>query len=130
MARSPSYETMKRWKPEFNVVAPVYRMAQENAVHQSHVCVLGQQRYNIDRLLAKGIDNNLLQKLRDRIKEKKDVFTIKRCVTLTENPPSYRAAETITFRRKYDYETLPHPPYFPDLELSDFFLFRNMKKYL
>ena len=28
------------------------------------------------------------------------------------------------------YELLPHPPYFPDLAPSDYFLFPNLKKWL
>jgi hypothetical protein len=56
-------------------------------------------------------------------KSQKKIFTID-----TDNCPIDRSQETIKTIRSMNIQIAPHPPYSPDLELSDFFLFDHLKE--
>jgi len=45
-----------------------------------------------------------------------------------DNAPAHRSVTTNEFLAKHNIPSLPHPPYFPDLALCDFFLFLQLKK--
>jgi len=47
-----------------------------------------------------------------------------------DNAPAHSCNATRTVLREFRWETLPHPPYSPDLAPSDFFLFPKLKETL
>jgi histone-lysine N-methyltransferase SETMAR len=52
----------------------------------------------------------------------------KSCVKrLHDNEPAYKSKVAIAASTDCGFEILPHPPYSPDLALSDFYLFPTLK---
>jgi histone-lysine N-methyltransferase SETMAR len=49
---------------------------------------------------------------------------------LHDNVPVHMSAKSQAAIRQCGFQQLNHPPYSPDLALSDYFLFRVMKKFL
>jgi transposase len=49
---------------------------------------------------------------------------------LHNNAQPHSAAATVNLMNYWNWKILPHPPYSPDLALSDFHLFPKMKKHL
>jgi [histone H3]-lysine36 N-dimethyltransferase SETMAR len=47
-----------------------------------------------------------------------------------ENTLCHISIKTTVILHELGYELLPHPPYFPDLASSDFFLFADLKRML
>ena len=47
-----------------------------------------------------------------------------------DNAPAHTSAIATAKLVDLRYEILPHPPYFPDLAPSDYFLFSNLKTWL
>ena len=46
------------------------------------------------------------------------------------NAPCYKSMETMVKLNELSFELLPHPPYSPDLAISDYWLFAELKKML
>lgn len=72
----------------------------------------------------------LLKKLRSAIKEKRRGKLSKGIFLLHDNAPVHKARVAQAALKDCGFEQLNHPPYSPDLAPSDFYLFRNLKKYL
>ena len=49
---------------------------------------------------------------------------------LHDNPPAHKSRTSRAAIRKCGFVELNHPPYNPDLAPCDYFLFRNLKKFL
>ncbi len=49
------------------------------------------------------------------------------CLSL-DNTPDYIATTLKKWFADHSFQLLPHPPYFLDLSMADFFLFRTVKK--
>ena len=47
-----------------------------------------------------------------------------------DNALAHKAVKTMTKLTELKYESLPHPPYFPDLASCDYYLFPNLKSWL
>ena len=47
-----------------------------------------------------------------------------------DNAPCHKSMKTMAKLSELGYELLPHPPYFPDLAPSDYWLFADLKKML
>ena len=73
---------------------------------------------------------SLLQKLREAIKTKRHSMPTEGVRLLQDNAPVHNSHIAQTEAQSCDYEILPHPPYSPDLTLSDFHLFPTMKFFL
>jgi Transposase. len=71
---------------------------------------------------------NLLKKLREVIKERREDLVTKGILLLADIASLHRVAQTVTW--DCGFESVPHPPYSPDLAPSDFFLFPKMKEHL
>ena len=71
---------------------------------------------------------NLLEKLRDALKQKRRGMISKGVRLLADNAPVHTAQASVVAAHRLGYELLQHPPYSPDLATSDFFLFPEMKK--
>lgn len=71
---------------------------------------------------------NLLEKLRDALKQKRRGMISKGIRLLADNAPVHTAQASVVAAHRLGYELLQHPPYSPDLAPSDFFLFPEMKK--
>ncbi|KAJ7345700.1 hypothetical protein JRQ81_001650 [Phrynocephalus forsythii] len=71
---------------------------------------------------------NLLGKLCDALKQKCCGMISKGVHLLADNASVHMALASVVTTHRLGYEVLQHPPYSPDLALSDFFLFPEMKK--
>ena len=69
---------------------------------------------------------NLLDRFNEDLKKKRPHFAKKKVLFHQDN---VRVHTCVVFMAKF-HEVLPHPPYSPDLALSDYFLFPNLKKWL
>ena len=47
-----------------------------------------------------------------------------------DNAPSYTSKTAQAKKYELGFESLPHPPYSPELAPSDYYLFLNLKKWL
>uniref|UniRef100_H3BBU0 Mos1 transposase HTH domain-containing protein n=1 Tax=Latimeria chalumnae TaxID=7897 RepID=H3BBU0_LATCH len=68
---------------------------------------------------------SLMWKLRQAIKEKKQGVLL-----LHGNAPVHKAHVAQATIHEYGFEQLNHPPYSPDLDPSDYYLFQHLKAYL
>ncbi|KAJ7332515.1 hypothetical protein JRQ81_014695 [Phrynocephalus forsythii] len=71
---------------------------------------------------------NLLDKLRDALKQKRHGMISKGVRFLADNAPVHTDQASVATTHCLGYELLQHPPYSSDLVPSDFFLFPEMKK--
>lgn len=71
---------------------------------------------------------NLLEKLRQKIKDKRRGMLGRGVMLLQDNARPHTAATATATASKCGYEILPHPAYSPDLAPSDYYLFSNLKK--
>ena len=72
----------------------------------------------------------LLDRLVDEIKEKRPHLTKKKNLFHDDNAPSHTSNIAQAKKHELGFESLPHPPYFPDLTPSDYYLFPNLKRWL
>ena len=72
----------------------------------------------------------LLDRLVDEIRKKLPHLKKKNMLFHDDNAPSYTS--NIAQEKKYElcFESLPHPPFFPDLAPSDYYLFPNLERWL
>lgn len=73
---------------------------------------------------------NLLEKLDEKIREKRPGLQKKKIIYHHDNAPAHSAQKTIAKISDLKYEILQHPPYSPDLAPSDFWLFPHLKKFM
>ncbi|GFW93304.1 histone-lysine N-methyltransferase SETMAR [Trichonephila clavipes] len=57
-------------------------------------------------------------------------FNVRELMLHHDNASSHTAGLTIEFLEQKQVEVIKHPPYSPDLAMSDFWLVFNLKKYL
>ena len=72
----------------------------------------------------------MLVKLKDILKEKRRGKFTKGVLLLHENAPAHRALATQKNLDYLGFHYLDHPPYFPDLAPSDYYMFPGLKKQL
>ena len=100
------------------------------------ICFLGFQRHIVIDYLeeAKTIKRDyycaLLDKFQEEITRKQPYLLKKRCIFLKDNAPVHKSIKTMAKINELSFELLPHPPYSPDLALSDFYLIQNLKRWL
>ena len=70
---------------------------------------------------------NVIKQLRVAIKEKRRVKLAAGVLILHDNAPVHKSRVAQAAIRECKFEQLNHPPYSPDLALSDYYLFRNLK---
>jgi len=70
----------------------------------------------------------VLTELKDSIKEKRRGKWSRGVLLLHDNARPHTAAQTQATLAQLGFETLPHPPYSPDLAPSDYWLFSEMSK--
>jgi len=80
-------------------------------------------------ILQRAIYSSLLVQLKDILKEKRRGVVTKGVLFLHDNVPPHRALATQKKLAYLGYQCLDHPPYSPDLSLSDYHLFPGLKKY-
>ena len=68
--------------------------------------------------------------LRENIKQKRRGKLLAGVLLLHDYAPEHKSRTSRAAVRKCDFVELNHPPYSPDLALSHYFLFRNLKKIL
>ena len=73
---------------------------------------------------------NLLQRLGNEIKEKRPHLAKKKVLFHQENAPVHTSIIAMAKINELKFELLPHAHYSPDLALSNYFLFPNLKKWL
>ena len=73
--------------------------------------------------------SSLLDRFDPTVKEKRPHLA-KKSAFPPQNTPSHTSAISMAKLFYLRYEILPHPPCFPDLSSSDYFLFPNMKTWL
>jgi histone-lysine N-methyltransferase SETMAR len=73
---------------------------------------------------------NVLNQLRDALKQKRRGKLSRGILLLHDNAPSHSSRIAQAALDECGFEQLCHPPYSPDLAPSDFFLFRLLKKEL
>ena len=90
----------------------------------------------IDDYLQKGKTINgeyyakLLRDLRQAIKSKRPGKLTKGVLPHQDNAPAHKSMVAMSAVHDCGFELIDHPPYSPDLALSDYFLFPNLKKHL
>ena len=73
---------------------------------------------------------NTITALREAIKEKRRGKLSAGMLLLHDNAPVHMSAKSQAAIRQCGLQQLNHPPYSPDLDPLDYFLFRVMKKFL
>ena len=71
-----------------------------------------------------------LDKLREAIRRKRPGRLSKGVILQHDNATPHTAKRTQDWLKRYNWETLPHPPHSPDLAPSDFHLFGPLKRHL
>jgi len=94
---------------------------------------LGSRRHPPHSLSSKGPNYNaeyyssLLVQLKDILKEKRRGKVTKGVLFLHDNAPAHRALATQKKLAYLSFQCVDHPPYSPDLALSDYHLFPGLK---
>ena len=73
---------------------------------------------------------NLLARFKEDLKKKRSHLAKKKFLFHQDNARVHTCFVSMAQFHELRYELLPHPPYFPDLAPSDYFLFPNLKKWL
>lgn len=68
---------------------------------------------------------NLLQRLNDKIAEKRPDLVDEKILFHQDNAPVHTSVIEKAKMQEWEWELVSHPPYSPDLAPSDYFLFRN-----
>ena len=72
----------------------------------------------------------LLRQLRQAIRSKRPGKLTKGVLLHQDNAPAHKSLVAMSAVHDYGFELIDHPLYSPDLALSDYFLFPNLKKHL
>jgi len=70
----------------------------------------------------------VLHELRDTVKEKRRGILSRGVCLLHDNAPVHTAAVAKAAVKECGFQEIEHPPYSPDLALSDYYLFSKLKK--
>ena len=97
------------------------------SVFQSHIVhqLFGKRKINQQWLLLciiGSINRRNYNKMASFVKEKMHF--------LQDNAPAHKSIKIMGKVNELPFKLLPHPPYSPDLALSDFYLFPNLKRWL
>ena len=71
-----------------------------------------------------------MDRLVDKIKRKRPHLKKKKILLYDDNATSHTSNIAQTEKHDFGFESLPHPPYSPDLAPSDYYLFPNPKRWL
>ena len=72
-----------------------------------------------------------LDKVNRKLSEKQPALVNRKGVLLLhDNAPAHTAKVTLEKLKTLSYETVPHPPYSPDLSPSDYHTFRSLANFL
>ena len=71
-----------------------------------------------------------LRWLRQEIKRKRRGKLTRSVLLLQDNAPAHTSQVAMAAATECEFEILPHPPYFPDMAPSDFYLFPKLKSHL
>ena len=80
--------------------------------------------------ITRDIYASTIVALRENIKQKRRGKLSSGVLLLHDNAPAYKSRTSRAAIRKCGFVELNPPPYSPDLAPSDYFLFRNFKKFL
>ena len=72
----------------------------------------------------------LLDRLVDEIRKKRPHLRKKRILFHNDNTPSHTSNIAQAKKHELGFESLPHPPYSPDLAPCNYYLFTNLKRWL
>ena len=72
----------------------------------------------------------LLVRLKEEIAEKRPQMKKKKVLFHQDNAPCHKSIATMAKLHELRFELLPHPPCFPDLAPSDYYLFADLKRML
>ena len=72
----------------------------------------------------------LLVRLKEEITKKQPQMKKKKLHFPQNNSPCHKSIAIMAKWHELYFELLPHPPYSPDLEPSDYYLFTNLKRIL
>ena len=72
----------------------------------------------------------VLKKLKKYYQKRRPATGFKHVCLLHDNAPAHTSAIVTAFLKKEKVTVLPHPPYSPDLDPCDFFLFPKLKAFL
>ena len=72
----------------------------------------------------------LLDRLVDEITKKRPHLKKKKILFHGDNAPSHTSNIAQANKHKLGFESLPYPPYSPDLAPSDYYLFQNLKRWV
>ena len=72
----------------------------------------------------------LLRPLSAGIKKKRPYMQKTKVPFHQDNAPCHKSMKTMIKLNELSFELLPHPPCFPDLGLSEYWLFADLKKML
>ena len=72
----------------------------------------------------------LLDKLNNKLRESRPDLRNTTLLLHHDNAPAHKSAQVLQKLHDLNFETVPHPPYSPDLAPSDYCLFGNLKKHL
>ena len=72
----------------------------------------------------------LLRELRQAIKSKRPGKLTKGVLMKQDNAPAHKSLVAMSAAHDCGFELIDHPPHSPDLALSYYFLFPNLKKHL
>ena len=70
----------------------------------------------------------ILANLRDAVNRKRNHLRDGRWLLHHDNAPVHTAGKVLEFLHRNNMQTVPHPPYSPDLAPCDFFLFPTLKR--
>ncbi|XP_054729335.1 histone-lysine N-methyltransferase SETMAR-like [Anastrepha obliqua] len=73
---------------------------------------------------------SLLDRLNDETKKQRPHLAKKKVLFHQGNAPAHKSTIVMAKLHELHYKLLPHPPYFPDLAPSDYWLFPNLKRWL
>jgi len=74
--------------------------------------------------------SNLLPRLDEKIYEKRSGLQKRKIIFHQDSAPAHKSVLAMGKLRDLRYELLEHPPHFPDLAPSDFFLFPELRLFL
>ena len=82
------------------------------------------------RTITEAFYAALLNRLVDEVGKKRPHSKKKKFLFHDDNEPSYSSNITQAKKHELGFESLPHPPYSPDLAPGDYYLFPNLKRWL
>jgi len=86
---------------------------------------------NINQTIAANVNSQQLQRLNEVLSQKRPALgNQKGVIFLHDNSRPHVAQLTQKKIKQLEWEVLPHPPWSPDIEPSDYHLFLSLRNYL